>query len=66
MMRARLQVHVHSRASCLLAGLFEGDDFRVLYALVCVAALADEVPTRIDDNSADARIWRCKSDSLPR
>jgi hypothetical protein len=65
-MRARLQIDVQRRSARLLAGLFDGEYLRVLYAIVGVETLAYNVVTIVDQHCADVWVRRRNAEALLR
>ena len=65
-MRMGLEIDVERAAAGFAAGLLEGQDFCVFYAVVGVNALAYDIAARINDDGTDARIGRSKADALTR
>jgi hypothetical protein len=62
-MRAGLEVDIECRAAGFVAGLLEGENFRVFDALVSVGGGADHVSDRVHDNGANVGIGRGQTDS---
>ena len=57
-MRARFEIDVNSRAAGLVAGLLQGEDFRVLDAFKSVRAFTDDLAFAIHNHCTHTRVGR--------
>ena len=65
-MRVWLEIDVQRAAAGLLSGLFEGEHFRVLHAIVGVNTGAHDAASCVHNHCADVGIGRGQSQALAR
>jgi hypothetical protein len=61
---AGFEINVKDCASSSIAGLFEGEDFRVFHALVGMEPFADHLAFGVNQHCADIRVRRREAEAL--
>ena len=64
LMGVGFQVDIKRSPACFHSGLFEGNNLRVLYAVVGVCAGTENIAVSVGNNGPDVRVGRSQTDAL--